>query len=148
MKDFLVSANAKFEVYSKLRPDAYRILTIVWDDFCNEPIAALVHPFSGLLTPNSFHKDKQGNPISYPYIDAVVVCRYQHQILRSTREEPLMDNLRVMFQYRGKFPPKALISNPAGRAIPDDLLRTLDAVRQEDLAFAAEYNPMEVILWV
>lgn len=149
VKDFLISAEAKFEAYSKVRPDAYRILTIVWDDFCNEPITALLHPMSGLLTPNSFHKDKQGGPVSYPHVDAVLICRYQHQIIRSTREEPLIDNVRVPFEYRhAGFPYKALIGNPAGRAIPDALLHSLNAVRQEELTIGAEYNPMDLIFWV
>src|SRR5690606_31386323 len=50
VKDFLESASAKFAEYKTCNPSAYRILTIVWDDYIYEPVTALLHPESGLLT--------------------------------------------------------------------------------------------------
>jgi len=50
VKDFLISADAKFRGYEHHRADALRLLVILWDDFCNEPIAALLNPNAGLLT--------------------------------------------------------------------------------------------------
>lgn len=149
VKDFLLSANEKFQAYSTIRPDAYRILTIVWDDFCNEPITALLHPHSGLLTPKSFFKDRAGQPVQFPYVDAVLICRYQHQLIRSTREEPLIDGEVLPFAYHHYgFPMKAFVANPAGRVVPDELLQPLNAVRQECLTFGAEYNPMDLVMWI
>lgn len=149
VKDFLISADEKFSAYKSVRPEAFNILTIVWDDFCNEPITALLHPHSGLLTPNSFYVDDSGNPVLFPNVDAIVVCRYQHQLLRATREEPLIDSEAAPFVYYNYgFPPKALIENPLGRQIPDELLEPLNATRLADLQGAAEYNPCDLVMWV
>ena len=148
VKDFLISANEKFKVYSKMRPEAYRILTVVWDDFCNEPIAALLNPNSGLLTPYSFFKGANGSPVQFPFVDAILICRYQHQIIRATREEPLIDGegMPLVYHHEG-FPPKALVQNPAGRPAPDELLGPLNAVRLED-CLGAEYSPTDLVMWV
>jgi len=148
VKDFLISANDKFQAYTQTRPDAYRILTIVWDDFCYEPVAALLHPQSGLLTSNSFYKDSDGVPVTFPWLDGVIVCRYQHQIIRATREEPLMDGEGLPFVYHHYgFPPKVLIANPAGREIPEELLEPLNAQRHHIL-MGAEYNPTDLVMWM
>lgn len=148
VKDFLTSANEKLEEYAKIRPDAIRILTVVWDDFCNEPISSLLSPASGLLTENSFHCDASGKAMTYPFIDGVVVCRYQHQIIRTTRLEPLIDGEVLPFVYRHHgFPPKVFISNPGGREIPDRLMDSLNAV-PHSVDLGAEYIPSELVLWI
>ena len=65
VKDFLLSANLKFESFKKKDNQAFiSILVIVWDDFINEPLSALTHPDSGLLTSNSFAKTKESCVIS------------------------------------------------------------------------------------
>jgi hypothetical protein len=48
VKDFLISADRKFAAYRERRPEPFRILSIVWDEFVNEPIAALTSPVCGL----------------------------------------------------------------------------------------------------
>ena len=56
IKDFLVSANEKFQAFKQTSPDAITILVIVWDDFIYEPISSLLNPHSGLLSENSFFR--------------------------------------------------------------------------------------------
>lgn len=147
VKDFVVSAEAKFAAYEPLRPEAYRVLSIVWDDFCNEPISALLSPTSGLLTPRSFHKDGAGTAVQYPHVDAIVVCRYQHQIRRATRLEPLADGLLMPLRYRHEgFPFKALVAVPGGRTLPDELIDALNAVPLHPM-LGAEYVPSEIVFW-
>ncbi len=147
VKDFLVSANAKFDAYARHRPDAYRLLTIVWDDYIQEPVTALLHPQSGLLTDKSFNRDGQGKAVEYPFVDGVLLIRYQHQIVRATRVEPLMDGESPMvYQHQG-FPPKVLIQNPKGRPLPDDLYEPLNAIPY-DKYLGAEYHPGDIIMWV
>lgn len=146
VKDFLVSAEAKFQVYEGHRPNAFRILIIVWDDFCNEPIAALVSPVSGLLTPQSFSR-KDDAPVVYPHVDGVVVVRYQHQIIRATRCEPLIDGAAEPLRYHHDgFPPKAFIEVPSGRKVPPEVLEALNATPLA-ACFGAEYSPVELIMW-
>lgn len=150
IKDFLASAEAKFIEYQAARPDAIRLLAIMWTDFVQEPVSALLSPVSGLLTPNSFNKDAAGAPIEYPHIDGIVLYRnlrvlQEAAVKAGTPAEPLMP-----FHYaRGAvFPPKVLIQNPKGRAVPDIVLDALDLTRIEDLSDYAEYQPMELIMWL
>jgi hypothetical protein len=46
------------------------MLVVVCDDFIYEPITALVHPISVLLTESSFAKDAIGSPLTFPNVDA------------------------------------------------------------------------------
>jgi hypothetical protein len=148
VKDFLVSAEEKFAVYETHRNGAFRILVIVWDDFCNEPIAALRSPVSGLLTEQSFYRDNDDNPVRYPHVDGVIVIRYQHQIICATRCEPLIDGATEPLLYRHEgFPPKAFIEVPGGRSIPAKLLEALNA-KPLSACLGAEYHPIETIMWL
>lgn len=147
VKDFLISAEAKFTAYAPFRPDAFRILTIVWDDFCNEPIAALENPLAGLFTDRSFYRDNNDNPIVFAHVDGVVICRYQHQIVRATREDPLIDDVMLPFLYRHEsFPFKAFVQNPYGRMVPPELVEALNAYNYKGLR-GAEYSPSDIVFW-
>lgn len=147
VKDFLVSAEAKFIVYEKHRPGALRLLVVVWDDFCYEPIAALINPASGLLTANSFHRDSNGTAVTYSHVDGIIVIRHQHQLRRATREEPLIDDVHAAMRYRHEaFPPKAFIAVPGGRVVPVAVIKALNAVPLEECA-GAEYHPTDLIMW-
>lgn len=148
VKDFLVSADSKFAAYEMHRNDALRILVIVWDDFCNEPISALISPVSGLLTQKSFHRDASDNAVTYKHIDGIIVVRHQHQIIRATRCEPLADNVVDAMKYHHNgFPAKTFIAVPGGRAIPDEVLTALNTVPQSKL-MGAENQPAEMIMWI
>jgi hypothetical protein len=150
VKDFMISANAKFAAYSTIRPDALRILTIVWDDYCHEAIAALTSPVSGLLTDNSFFRAADGARIPFPYVDGIVVCRYQHWIVRAFGNHmPLLDpgfGPVLFMQYHVPEPPKAFIQNPDGRKVPEEIVQALNA-RPVDECDGAEYRPIEMIFW-
>jgi hypothetical protein len=147
IKDFLVSADEKFKAYEQFRPGALRILVIVWDDFCNEPIAALTSPISGLLTETSFFRDDDGQPVEYPHIDGIVVVRHQHQIIRATRCEPLIDGVSHAFDYgHTGFPPKAYLGAQGGREPSKGLMKALNAMPLEN-CLGAEYQPVEMIMW-
>lgn len=147
VKDFLVSAEAKFLAYRKHRPNGSTLLAIVWDDFVQEVVASLCHPNSGLITDHSFYRDAQDRAVTFPNIDGNLLIRHQHQIIRATREEPLRDNQRP-FRYHGPpFPPKALIRNLHGSAIPAEVATALGATPIEQLSSFAEYRSPDLILW-
>ena len=147
VKDFLLSADAKFADYESYRAEALRVLVIVWDDFCNEPIAALLNENAGLLTPNSFCRDPSDAPVTFPNVDGIIVIRHQHQLLHSTRCEPLIDDLEDAFGYHHDgFPPKAFITVPGGRPVPDSVLRALNAVPLSE-CMGAEYRPTDLVMW-
>lgn len=147
VKDFLVSADAKFAAYRHVRPDGTAILSIVWDDFVQEAVSALCSPMSGLFTDKSFLTDANGVAVRFPHVDAVLLIRHQHQLIRATREEPLGDG-QLAFRYHGSpFPPKALVPNPHGKPVPAAVIDGLGATPVEHLAGYAEYTPPDLIIW-
>jgi hypothetical protein len=147
VKDFLVSANEKFQAYEAHRAGAVRLLFIVWDDFANEPVTALISEGSGLLTPASFHKDASGAAVTYPNVDAVVILRQQHQFMRATRLGPLVDGVLDAMEYRHQgFPPKVLIQVPGGRPVPAEVVAALGLTVSP--CMGAEYKAGEIIMWV
>lgn len=148
VKDFLISANAKFSGFRATYPNFQSVLFIVWDDFVNEPLSALLNPSSGLFTPNSFNRDQNG-AVTYPNIDAVILMRHQHQLRRGMANRPPIDERRHFLDYgqRDQFPPHVLVPNPAGQSLNAVWLEALGAWPLEALPPAAEYLPGEVIIW-
>jgi len=149
IKDFLISANAKFEQFRLVTPNFFGVLVIVWDDFIFEPISALTHKASGLFTENSFAKDAGGSPLTFPNVDSVIIVRHLHQLARATRDEPLIDGLFFALDYgeEGMFPFKCRIDNPHGRTPPEEIFACLQAVPPgPDLG--AEYLPSDLVWWL
>ena len=149
VKDYLISAEAKFEPFRRVDADFFGILVIVWDDFIYEPISALLQTDSGLFTTDSFFRAKDGNAATFPSIAGVVVIRHLHQLFRACRDEPLMDGCRHPFDYgqEGKFPWKAYVQNPWGPKVPQEVVQALDARPPAD-DMGAEYRPQELVMWI
>jgi len=150
VRDFLVSADSKFIEFKKIIPNFYGLLVIVWDDFIYEPISSLLAPQSGLFTPNSWVRDEHDLPMRFPNVDAVIIVRHLHQLMRSSREEPLNDGLQSPLDYGmdGQFPPKACIINPNGSGtIPEHVFRCFQAYTPSH-EMGAEYVPQDIIFWI
>jgi hypothetical protein len=148
IKDFLVSAQAKFEQFES-EDNFISVLVIVWDDFIYEPLSALLYPSSGLLTDNSFFKDEDGNPVVFKSVGAVVVIRQLHQMVRACRNEPLADGLVDPLQYDigDGFPPKVLARHQAS----DEEFGKLGDIflaSTPDRGMGSEYTPKELIWWL
>jgi hypothetical protein len=47
VKDFLVSADAKFEHFKETDANFIGVLVIIWDDFIYEPISSLISESAG-----------------------------------------------------------------------------------------------------
>lgn len=148
VKDFLISANEKF---AGLRQNGnfFGVLAIVWDDFIYEPISALCHPDCGLLTPNSFAIDDNGNPMSFPAVDAIFIIRHLHQLIRACRDEPLVDSCRSPLDYgrHDDFPWKAFIPVPGGKELNERIIGCFQG-REPSPEMGAEYLPKELVWWV
>jgi hypothetical protein len=149
VKDYLVSAEAKFAPFRQKDPNFFGILVIVWDDFIYEPISALLQTDSGLFTRNSFFRGPDGNHIVFPSIAGVVIIRHLNQLVRACRDEALMDGCRSPLDYgrAGQFPWKALVQNPWGPEVPLEAIQALDARPPAD-DMGAEYRPQEFIVWI
>lgn len=148
IKDFLISANSKFESLKRAHEGFSGILVIVWDDFIYEPISALMHPECGLFTENSFARDDRGGPLRFDSIDGVVIIRHLHQLVRSCRDEPLVDGCQHALDYGrpGEFPFKAFLQNPRGSPVSLSILECLQAIPPGPV-MGAEYVPNEIISW-
>lgn len=148
VKDFLVSADLKFNGFKKHSPNCVCVLIIVWDDFAYEPISSLLNKASGLLTEKSFFQD-EGEPARFENIDAVLVVRQSHHIVRATRDELPVDGLRHPLDWgqRGEVLPKALIPvSDISEELIEDLCHFLEAVHIGALQNAADYRPQEFVM--
>lgn len=151
VKDFLISADAKFAGFKAADSTFQSVLVIVWDDFVNEPLAALAAESSGLLTPNSFHRDGDGYAVTYPNVDAVVVIRHLHQLHLGAANDPPMDQRRHYLDYgrRGQFPFHVILDNPASETVLAEPWRdALEVYPLAELRSGADYNPGQLIMWV
>ena len=151
MKDFLISSDAKFAGFRAQNADFASVLLVVWDDFINEPLSALLAPSSGLLTPASFHLDGDGQRVPYPNVDGVVVIRHQHQFAEGMANRPPVDERRHFLDYGelNDFPPHALVPNPDGKALRQEWVDALGAWDIPALRTAgAEYHPGEMVMWI
>jgi hypothetical protein len=149
IKDYLLSAESKFEPFRRNDANFFGVLVIVWDDFIYEPISALLQPDSGLFTQNSFFRGTDRNAVTFPSVSGVVAIRHLHQLIRACRDEPLMYGYHGPFDFgeRGKFPWKVFIQNPAGPETPEQAKEALDALPPHD-DMGAEYRPQEYIMWI
>lgn len=149
IKDFLMSAQSKFETMSKSYPRHYGLLFIVWDDQTQEPLSALLGPSSGLFTENSFCKDDTGHPAAFPDVDGVILIRHLHHLVDAAAQRELFDDVRHALDYGSStsFPPKVLIENPwSPREVPAFVLRAFQAQHWYSIP-SAETRPIDQIWW-
>jgi hypothetical protein len=149
VKDFLISAEAKFAPFRRANPEFRGVLVIVWDDFIYEPISSLIHPECGLLTRKSFATGPGGQPLTFPSVDAVVLIRHLHQFQQAAGDKPLVDQCREALDYGrdGDFPPKAIIGNPFAGSVPMVVVKCLQAYTPSP-EMGAEYLPSDLVWWM
>lgn len=150
VKDYLISADMKFEQYKKKEEyqNDFRLLFIIWDDYINEPINALVNPHSGLLTANSFLPDSNFNNV-----DGVVVIRHIHQFFRNLQFGEIVDyglkGVHDSFDYVNQAIAAVYAQNPKGRKIPSSILESFNVDKYEHAKHfhVAEYQYTDFIDW-
>lgn len=142
-------ANSKFAEFKRIHSQFYGILVIVWDDFINEPISALINRASGLFTTNSFAKNHDGTPMTFPNVDGVIIVRQLHQFQQAAGNGVLVDGRRDAFEYGPveSFPFKAFIPNPFGSQVPQMGIDCLHAL-PPDIGMGAEYLPSDEVMWI
>ena len=148
VKDFLISADAKFRPFKEEVKDFIGVLVIVWDDHVYEPISSLLHEASGLFTSKSFHKDGTGRPVTYAHVDGVFLVRHLHQLISATRDEMLIDGCKHPLDYGadGEYPFKVFVQNPNGTAVPVIIQRCLQGLLPS-AEMGAEYMPKDLVWW-
>jgi hypothetical protein len=141
VKDFLKSADGKFASFRAEDEAFYGLLVIVWDDFIYEPVTALLHPASGLLTDRSFARSGDG-PLRYPNIDAIVLLSHLPWLKRALGED-VRQNPFTMGQQAFRWDldvarPAVLVNPPDGRGLPRHVELLLDLHPLETIP-GAEY---------
>lgn len=148
VKDFLLSANEKFAGMKQDNPGLTSMLFIAWDDFVNEPLAALLAPSSGLLTDNSFYREGD-MAVKFPNLDYVIIGRQLRQFDRALRGQPPVDGRPDCFAFpKGDdFPPNVHIP-VSGADTPALYLATvaLNSYSRSNL-MGAEYAVQDMVLW-
>jgi hypothetical protein len=151
VKDFLISADEKFAAFDVEDPDFYGLLAIVWDDFIFEPITALLHPNSGLLTESSFARDVDGEPLKFPHVDAVLLVSHLQWLKRALGEgPPKVPFAMTGHAFRWNFDagrPVAVVGNPHARGLPEWVAELLDVRPLEEIP-GAEYQPSDFVRWI
>lgn len=148
VKDFLVSADAKFSGFP--RNSGANILVIVWDDFVYEPIGTLLSDFAGLLTNNSFYRSGD-EAVIFENIDTVICVRHMNVFQEALAERPLPDGRADMFDLsHNPFAPNVFIRTPWGNACPQFIVERFGALMHDDerLHNIAEYRIPEYIFYV
>lgn len=150
IKDYLISADKKFEGFKQNDSNFYSILVIVWDDFIYEPISALTSPQAGLFTDNSFAKNANGDILNFPNIDSVIITRHLLPIYRGTRDEPLPDLSKHPLDYgrAGEFPFKIIFRNPWSKLEVPEVVIECFQVLDPGPELGAEYQPSDIIQWI
>jgi hypothetical protein len=148
VKDFLISADAKFRPF-KTSGDAIGILVIVWDDFIYEPITALVHEHSGLLTTNSFARDGNDRPLTFPNVDAVILIRHLSYFCRAAGDQPLIERTHAFDFGDSNALPNVYIPVAGGKCLSGFVREGLRAwpLDHPFLQTAAEYRPQDIVMW-
>ncbi|MBF0185008.1 MAG: hypothetical protein HQM06_11555 [Magnetococcales bacterium] len=147
VKDFLISADEKFANIKK-KYDCLSLLVIVWDDYVQEVISCLTHEMSGLLTQNSFAKDRDGTPLLYNNIDAIIVVRQLHYIACCAGDKMLDRKNGFDFGDINSVP-NIFIGNNI-KEINSIIIEPFRVISLSD-EFAsnfAEHTPMDLIIWL
>jgi hypothetical protein len=148
VKDFLLSADAKFAAFKKKADNFIGILVIIWDDNIYEPISTLLHEACGLMTPKSFHADPIGTPFPFANVDEIFLIRHLHQFVRVAGGRPLIDGCTHALDYGrdGEYPFKVFVQNPNGREVPNIMQHCLQGMPPHP-EMGAEYMPKDLVRW-
>lgn len=149
IKDFLISADKKFESFKKHYTNYIGILYIVWDDYINEPISALINNPKGLFKSESFARNSKGEILKFENVDFVVISRHRYQLHQMAGEQIFTYPIEHPLDYgkRDIFPFKVLIQNPNSKQdLTKDIIDCFQ-VYAPSRKLGAEYNPTDVITW-
>lgn len=150
VKDFLLSADEKFSSFKTKYSNYISVLYIVWDDFINEPISALLSKPHGIFMSDSFAKDKSGAILKFENVDYVMISRHRLQFQRMAGDNSFPDIIRHPMDYGQKdiFPFKVIIKNPYTKVdLTKDLIECYQ-VFEPCMEMGAEYVPGDIISWL
>lgn len=142
LKDFLTSAQEKFEEFSK--DDVTGVLVVVWDTRMYEAIGVLCHPEAGLLTDKSWFR-KDGEPVTFPDVSGVIVINRLEQLKLGAQER--LDQLDPFELGGADALPNSWCPNRASEDLDPLIARGFDAYHFEATAIGADYSIMDYVMW-
>lgn len=149
IKDFLISADKKFTSFKKHYPSYIGILHIVWDDYINEPISALINEPKGLFKSESFAKNSKKETLKFENVDFVVLSRHRYQLHQMAAGHVFTYPIEHPLDYgkRDHFPFKVLIQNPYSNVeLSKDIIDCFQ-VYAPSRKLGAEYSPTDIVTW-
>jgi hypothetical protein len=149
IKDFLISADQKFESFKKNNSEFTSILFILWDEFILEPVSALTAKPAGLFTKDSFAKDSNGESLKFKNVDYVFLDSPVTNFIRDSREEVLLDGKLHSLDYglKENYPFKVFMNNPFGsNKIEEKIIDCFQVLPLREV-YGAEYAPTDMIMW-
>jgi len=149
VKDFLISANEKFKGFKNENPNSITVLVIVWDDFTYEAVSSLLNKATGLITNNSFYR-KDNEAVKFEYIDAIILVKHSHQLVRATRDELPMDGLSHLLDWGNKQTglPKAFIPINSSAGLDEYLCEIFQAYHIEGLNMFSDFHSQDIVFRV
>lgn len=151
IKDFLISANQKYEAYKETYPDDFRILVIVWDQFMYEPSSVLMNDFTSIFTKNSFIKDENETVEKFENVDGVIVVKHLHNINGYLQKTPLLNGCKNVLDFNGKNEHNTFFQNPYGRTVPQTIIENFQCVPVTDetkTVLPSDYAVIDWIMWM
>lgn len=142
-KEFLESAQSKFANFSKKPTTA--LLIVLWNAHMYEAIAVLTHEQAGLLTAGSWHV-RDGQRVAFDAVDGVIVLNHHGILVAAAQERPARRQDPFLLGGEGQ-PPNVWCPNLGRADLEPFLANTFDAWPAEAAAIAAEYAPMEFVMW-
>lgn len=150
IKDFLISADTKFKNFKLEDKNILSVLVIVWDDYIYEPISSLKNDFTGLLTEQSYYKDKNQKAVKFQNIDNIVLLRNMTEVVKCTIHDiNPTSGLSHPLDYgkKGIALPKSLFTvNSHDKE--DFILELFECTRQVHLEHFADYKAQDLIMWM
>ena len=150
IKDFLISADTKFKNFKLEDKNILSVLVSVWDDYIYEPISSLKNDFTGLLTEQSYYKDKNQKAVKFQNIDNIVLLRNMTEVVKCTMHDiNPTSGLSHPLDYgkKGIALPKSLFTVNSHNK-EDFILELFECTRQVHLEHFADYKAQDLIMWM
>lgn len=150
IKDFLISADTKFKNFKLEDKNILSVLVIIWDDYIYEPISSLKNDFTGLLTEQSYYRDKNQKAVKFQNIDNIVLLRNMTEVVKCTMHDiNPTSGLSHPLDYgkKGIALPKSLFTvNLHDKE--DFILDLFECTSQVHLEHFADYKAQDLIMWM
>lgn len=145
LKDFLESADRKFQDFSN-KPRT-GLLLVLWDGYIFEITSALSHAEAGLLTDKSWYR-RAGTRVAFESVEGVIVLNHL-EVIKVAAQEKWKARQDDPFRIEpvGQ-PPNVWCPNHGCKALDPELARLFNARPLDEVRFAADYAPKDIVLWI